>query len=135
MGSTIDCWIEYDEHNDPPFSDCPEVLPLEEWDGLRYAKDYEVFGALSVVRNNAETPPLFALRGLPEHPSPAVKKFVENDDGRVGWLYPDEVASAIEHQSVDFGVVSIEMRCVLNTLAFFGREMGNDRVRFVFEIE
>jgi hypothetical protein len=135
MGSTIDCWIEYDRHNHPPFSDRPEVLPLDSWCDLRYAKDYAVFGALSGIRNRIGIPPLFKLRGLPENPSAAVEKFVEGDDQLVGWLYAGEVRTALSHHNIDFEFVSIEMRCVLNALEFLAREVGNDRVRFVFEIE
>ena len=135
MGSTIDCWIEYDEHNDPPFSDRPEVLPFDTWRGLRYAKDYSVFGALSVIRSETGIRPLFELRGLPENASAAVEKFVEGDDQLVGWLYPDEVRAALAHKRVNFGLVSTEMKCVFNTLEFLAKKVGNDRVRFVFEIE
>jgi hypothetical protein len=135
MGSTIDCWIEYDEHNDPPFSDRPEVLPLDTWIDLRHAKDYSVFGALSVIRNDSGSPLLFELRGLPENASVAVEEFVEGDDQLVGWLYPDEVRAALDHRKIDFGLVSTEMKCVFNILEFLAKEIGNDRVRFVFEIQ
>lgn len=134
MGTTIDCWIEYDEHGNPPFSQSPEVLPLDHWYDLRGAKDYDVFGAISGIRNTSGIEPLFKLRGLPPNPSRIVEEYVDGDDSQVGWLDPDEVRGALSHQNVT-QFISLEMRCVLNALEFFSREIGNDRVRFVFYIE
>ena len=78
---------------------------------------------------------MYKLRGLPKNPSRAVEEYTEGDGQGIGWLYPAEVKAALSHHKVNMEFVSIEMRCVLNTLEFLAREIGNERVRFVFEIE
>jgi hypothetical protein len=135
LGTTIDCWIEYDEHDEPPFSQEPEVLPLDQWIGLSHVKDYAVYGAIAGMRNEKGIPPLFERRGIPPMPSRPVDDECRGDDDRVGWHYPDEVKAAIAHQNVNMDHVSLEMHCVLHVLEFFTRKLGNNRVRFVFYIE
>lgn len=135
MGTTIDAWIEYDEHGVRPFQQEPEVLPLDKWVGLSHAKDYAVYAAISGMRNDTGIPPLHALRGLPPAPSAPVESELGGEGSCTGWLLPSEVAAAIAHHGVDMRGVSLEFRFVLNSLEFLSRELGDERVRLVFYIE
>ena len=135
MGTTIDCWIEYDEYGDPPFSVAPETLSLANWLDLRGAKDYRVYGAISGVRNETGIPLLYELRGIPNNPGYEVEKELQGDDWHVGWLHPDEVKNALEHHHATDATMSLEMRSVLHLLDWFASEIGSERVRFVFYIE
>lgn len=136
MGAGINCWIEYDEHNTPPFSQEPDVLPLTDWRDLDGAKDYPVYGALSGIRNSTGIPPLFPLRGVPVNPSWQLTKYVgKYGTYLIGWLHPSEVKLALAHHNVPADLISLEMKCVLHTLDYFAATIGDDRVRFVFEIE
>ncbi len=135
MGSGINCWIEYDEHDHPSFSQQPEVLPLTDWRDLDTAKDYSVYGALSGVRNSTGIPHLFPLRGLPANPNWQVTEYIGSDASLVGWLHPSEVKLALAHHRVAADLISLEMKCVLRMLDYFAATIGDDRVRFIFEIQ
>ncbi len=135
MGTGINCWIEYDEHSDPPFSGDTEVLPLTEWRELDGAKDYAVYGAISGIRNETGIPSLIDRRGIPPNASWQVKKELSGESTPVSWLFPSEVPACLNHHNVQADLISLEMTCVLKLLEFMAREIGDDRVRFVFEIE
>jgi hypothetical protein len=136
MGTGIECWIEYDDYGDPPFSGPgTEVLGFDCWPRLDGAKDYPVYGAISGVRSETNTPPLFALRGMPGNPSIEVAKALEGEQGTIGWLFPDEVFKAIEKHNVMDVPMSVEMDSTLLVLHHLATRLGNDRVRFVFEIK
>lgn len=134
MGASIDAWIEYDDHGNPPFSCQVKVLPFVEWLALKSAKDYRVYGALSGVRNSTGIEPLFPRRGLPPNVSRQVKENI-GDDFIASWLYPSEVLKSLAHHNVADKEISLEMRCVLKLLAFFASTMGDQRVRLVFGVE
>ena len=134
MGAGIDAWVEYDEHGDPPFSCEPEVLPLIEWLGLKAAKDYRVYGALSGVRNSTGIEPLFPRRGIPRNVSRLAKEKI-SDDFLTSWLHPSEILKSLAHHNVSDEEISLEMRCILKLLAFLASTIGDQRVRLVFEIE
>ena len=73
--------------------------------------------------------------GIPPNPSSPVMDWLRGESYATSWLHPDEVVAALDHHCVREDLISLEMRCVLHILAFFRKELGDDRVRFVFEIE
>lgn len=135
MGTEINCLIEYDEVGEHPFEGDCEVMPLSNWGDLSGAKDYKVFAALSGIRGECDTSPLYSLRGLPRNPSRQTLEEIDSRGNGVGWLQPSEVAKALSHFEVSKEEISLEMECVLRLLEFFTSKVGNERVRFVFQIE
>lgn len=139
MGTTLDCWIEYDDDaGSPPFSDPDRIgtLPLDYWYDLRSAKDYPFYGAISGARNETGIAPLYPVRGMPPNASRKVREEAcDVGDMDLGWLHTAEVHQALKHQNVRMDHLSLELHCVLNMLEYFSRELGDDRVRFVFYIE
>lgn len=134
MGSSLECWIEYDGYGQTPFSSGSEFLALTSWEGLSGAKDYEVYAAISGIRNKSGRLPLFALRGLPPQVHWKIEEEVSNFE-KTSWLSPRELEEALKYFDVSTENFSLEFQAVLDLLQFFSKRLGNDRVRFVFCLE
>ncbi len=137
MGADLTAWIEYDVHQDPPFSDSAgvECLPLGQWGDLYSNKDYPFYGAVSGCRNETCIPPLFPQRGRPENASHPVSTYFDTEDPHnAGWLSSDEVDRAIQHHDLTPDQLSLEVQIVMHILSFLSLKIGPDRVRFVFVI-
>ena len=135
MGTSIDCWIEYDEYNEVPFFDGGgDVLPLSSWSALYGAKDYQIYSAIAGIRSKSKMLPLYKLRGQPENISTIIIDEV-HALSNVGWLTYSELMNALEHANVDLKEVSLEFNSVIVLMSFFVEKIGEARVRLIFAIE
>ncbi|MEW6735969.1 MAG: hypothetical protein AB1489_32040 [Acidobacteriota bacterium] len=143
MGSSIDAFIEYDRTlwfnpsaiDVPPFSTIPEAIDLTGFTLFRSGKDYLFFAAISGIRNQTNKEPLYPLRGLPSPISSEVEKFFDPDYPGQGWLTLSEIEAALTHLGFTRDDLSLETNVVLEMMSYLERQLGQNRVRLVFDIE
>ncbi len=140
MGADITAFIQIDDNTppeQPPFTYDPSTWDLR-WDlGLCGCKDYRFYAAISGIRNDTPTQPLFDRRGLPsinnDH-DPVLALQDELDDTYVSWLTLAEIRRALDHMKVGYDSLSKHVLRVLECMATLERLLGQDRVRLVFSV-
>lgn len=138
MGVDINAYIEWDDSNTSlPFAyPIGKVLPMDNTP-LVGSKDYAFIGSLSGVWAPKE--PLFPCRGLPPNVTPrlanAIEALYDVATQKVSWLTLNEIRSAMAHQSVSAGDLSLDARIVLHMMQCLEIRLGPGRVRLVFGVE
>ena len=150
MGATIEAWVECDNSaewhpewaDDPPFShpSYDACIPLTDYGGFRWSKDYRYFAAISGARRQLTDPkPLFELRGLPPNISSdferSTGKYFDRTDARLSWLTLTEIRQALAHMKVGPEQISTETEIVLDIMQMLEKRFGVDRARLIFLVE
>ena len=150
MGADIEAWVEYDDTavwhpewaDDPPFSHSSDdaCIPLTDYGGFRWSKDYRFFAAISGARCLTTDPKfLFELRGLPPNLSSdferSTGKYFDRTDSRLSWLTLTEIRRALAHMNVDPEHIAIETYIVLDIMQVLEKRFGVDCARLIFLVE
>ncbi|MGV3774663.1 MAG: hypothetical protein ACO1QB_17315 [Verrucomicrobiales bacterium] len=139
MGASIIAFIQIDDNTpegEPPFSGGhPSTWDLSHDIGLYGGKHYDLYAAISGVRNRFGREPLFPMRGLPPRCCDWPKALSElAGDFNVSWLTLAEIRAALAHMGVAEESLGKPVLLVLQTMEDAEQLFGKDRVRLVFQV-
>lgn len=142
MGTTLEALIECDrsrlfegsESSAPFAGPTDDVLSFIDYTALSHGKDYTFVAAISGRRNESGVEPLFPLRGLPPNPSVVAQRFLDPSSEFTGWLTFREIQAALAHTGISEARLSLAVRVVMTAMRLLAAELGDDRVRLVFEV-